>query len=143
MKNIHLPVERVLCMQHSTPFRGTWPRGYPQFIHGAMDGLRHCDQWLNAIQGDTASIEAALSKWPACCVLAATDPDLLLTVYEAIHKAMQPSPWCVGRCVTCRRQRVGFTWHRGGKAEHRCLRCVAVGGHAERAKRVFSDVRGL
>ena len=143
MNNLNLPVERVLCAQHGMPFRPTWPAGYPIYIHAAVQGLMQCDQWLTTIEGDTASIEAALDKWPACCVLAATDPDLLVQVYEQVHAANPAGLWSVDLCGLCNRRRLGFVWHTGRRAVHTCLRCVAINGHADRAKRVFKDVEGL
>ena len=95
-----LPTGRVLCPVHGEPFRSRWSDGYPAFVAAGLESLKLCSLWQNSIDGDGASIEAALDTRPICCVIADQDPGLLQAAYSAAATSV-PGLWGVGRCTVC------------------------------------------
>jgi hypothetical protein len=129
---LSLPTGRVMCPVHGEPLRARWPAGYPAFVAAGLESLKLCDTWLNNIDGDAASIMAALDTRPICCTVAAHDPDLLLAMYEAAGKSYTTTGglWGVRRCSVCHKRRQGCSPAVAGVPAGAwvCLHCVAQCG---------------
>ena len=122
-----LEFRRALCSVHGTPFRPTWPAGYPLFIVRAFQEITAIKSvWDEArkiaglADGDNVPakvLEKVLDARPLCCRL---PPDTLAKLYEETKIGV------LARCDVCHRKALGTPIKATNVTySHCCFTCVA------------------